>query len=86
MYKEFRDTSLAGAVSQMYMEMAGRHSARAETIQIISTAVLHEKEVKRPQTSQFNDKTIKFPQIHRRKRAPNSNVKSTYKANRPTLI
>ena len=48
MYKEYRDVSLAGAVSQMYMELAGRHSARAESIQIIKTAVVHEKEVRRP--------------------------------------
>ena len=86
MYKEYRDTTLAGAVSQMYQELAGRHSARAESIQIIRTAVLHEKQVKRSQTSQFTEKNIKFPQIHRLKRAPNAGVKSIYKANRPTLI
>ena len=86
MYKEYRDVSLAGAVSQMYMELAGRHSARAESIQIIKTAVVHEKDVKRPQTIQFNEKKIAFPQIHRLKRAPNNSFKSLYKANRPTLI
>lgn len=86
MYKEYRDTSLCGAVSQMYLEMAGRHQARAETIQIIKTSELHVKEVKRPQTSQFNETTIKFPQIHRLKRAPNASLKSTFKAVRPTLI
>merc|ERR1712085_93142 len=31
MYKEYRDNTLCGAVSQMYNEMAGRHSARART-------------------------------------------------------
>jgi hypothetical protein len=31
-------------------------------------------------------KTIEFPQIHRLKRAPFADVKSIYKANRPTLI
>ena len=32
MYKEYRDVSLCGAVSQMYSEMSGRHSARADSI------------------------------------------------------
>ena len=32
MYKEYRDNSLCGAVSQMYSEMAGRHSARGDSI------------------------------------------------------
>lgn len=86
MYKEYRDTSLAGAVSQMYQEMSGRHSARAESIQIIRTAVVHEKQVKRGSIQQFNEKNISFPQMHRLKRAPHAGVKSLYKANRPTLI
>ena len=47
MYKEYRDVTLTGAISQMYMELAGRHSARAEAIQVIRTAVLQDNEVKR---------------------------------------
>ena len=86
MYKEYRDTTLTGAVSQMYVELAGRHSARAESIQIIRTAVVHEKDCKRASTSQFNEKKIAFPQIHRLKRAPSNSVKTLYKAARPTLI
>ena len=86
MYKEYRDTSLAGAVSQMYVELAGRHSARAESIQIIRTAVVHEKDLRRAQTSQFNEKKIAFPQMHRLKRAPNKDLRTLYKASRPTLI
>lgn len=39
MYKEYRDVTLCGAVSQMYSEMAGRHSARAESIHIIKTVI-----------------------------------------------
>merc|ERR1711971_97550 len=46
MYKEYRDVSLCGAVSQMYMEMAGRHSAAANSIQIIRTSVLEPREDK----------------------------------------
>jgi len=40
MYKEFRDVSLAGAVEQMYSELAGRHRARFASIQIIDTRVV----------------------------------------------
>ena len=32
MYKEFRDVSLNGAVSQLYMEMSGKHEAPLESI------------------------------------------------------
>lgn len=39
MYKEYRSNSLCGAVSLMYSEMAGRHSARADNIHIIKTVV-----------------------------------------------
>jgi large subunit ribosomal protein L18Ae len=39
MYKEYRATTLCGAVSSMYQEMAGRHSARADSIHIIKTVI-----------------------------------------------
>ena len=51
MYKEYRDVTLCGAVSQLYMEMSGRHSARSETIQIIRSSVLEAKDLKRAATS-----------------------------------
>merc|ERR1719281_288828 len=38
MYKEFRDTTLTGAVGQMISEMAGRHRAESSSIQIMKTA------------------------------------------------
>ena len=49
MYKEYRDTTLCGAVSQMYMEMAGRHSANKESIQIIRTSIVSDQDLRRPQ-------------------------------------
>mmetsp|Transcript_149022 Transcript_149022/g.211717 ORF Transcript_149022/g.211717 Transcript_149022/m.211717 type:complete len:192 (-) Transcript_149022:109-684(-) len=36
MYKEYRDTTLCGAVQQMYAELAGRHRARRSSIQIVN--------------------------------------------------
>merc|ERR1719146_92455 len=61
MYKEFRDNSLTGAVSQLYSEMAGRHSARADSIHIIKTVVQPNKTVVRPQTVQWTKTSLKFP-------------------------
>merc|ERR1712071_394299 len=35
MYREYRDTCLGGAVTQMYREMAARHRARPGSIQVL---------------------------------------------------
>ncbi len=40
MYKECRDTTLAGAVEQMYSDLAGRHRARFSSIHIVDTQVV----------------------------------------------
>jgi large subunit ribosomal protein L18Ae len=40
MYREYRDTRLAGAVEQMYADMAGRHRARFHSIHIVDTRVV----------------------------------------------
>ena len=84
MYKEYRDTTLCGAVSQMYMEMAGRHSAAKESIQIIRTTVVKSSEIKRKQMSQFAE-SEKFPKTANIKRPPTRSLGSTFKATRPTI-
>ena len=86
MYKEYRDTTLCGAVSQMYMEMAGRHSAAKESIQIIRTSIVPDSECRRAQTSQFTKQNVKFPKTCNLKRPPTKSLSSTFKAVRPTLI
>merc|ERR1719198_921795 len=86
MYKEYRDTSLCGAVAQMYSDMSGRHSARHECIHIIKTVVLHDSELKRPQVSQFASNSLRFPKLTQIRRAPLAQQKSTFKATRPILI
>merc|ERR1719240_1864553 len=63
MYKEYRATTLCGAVAQMYNEMAGRHSARADTIHIIKTMVLHNSAVQRAGTQQYVKTALKFPKF-----------------------
>jgi len=70
MYKEYRDNTLCGAVSQMYNEMAGRHSARCENIFIIKTVIQPPSKVVRDKTRQFNKPTLKFPKFTTQKRAP----------------
>merc|ERR1712139_276090 len=50
MYKEYRSNTLCGAVAQMYSEMAGRHSARGDSIHIIKTTVQPDHLVLREQT------------------------------------
>merc|ERR1712157_225578 len=65
MYREFRDVKLTGAVSQLYDEMAGRHRCRPRSIQIIRTAVLEAKDLKRSNPMQFAKRHVKFPLCHR---------------------
>ena len=85
MYKEYRDVSLCGAVSQMYMEMSGRHSAALDSIQIIRTSVLDKSNVRRAQISQFTNEKIRFPKTNNLKRAPSKALSSRVRAVRPTL-
>merc|ERR1712039_489127 len=62
MYKEFRDTTINGAVGSMICEMAGRHRAQQSAIQILRTAVIPNKVVRRSHVLQMLPKTVKFPQ------------------------
>lgn len=84
MYREYRDTSLCGAVGRMYQDMAGRHRARAETIHIIQTVALNvASKVKRSNTLQFYNSKIRFPLLHETVRAPNKALRSTFVSARP---
>ena len=85
MYKEYRDVSLCGAVSQLYMEMSGRHSAAHNSIQIIRTSVVPDAECRRQQIQQFTSQNIKFPKTNTLKRAPFKSVGSKVRASRPSL-
>ncbi|KAK9267138.1 hypothetical protein L1049_009557 [Liquidambar formosana] len=86
MYKEYRDTTLNGAVEQMYTEMASRHRVRFPCIQIIKTATIPAKLCKRESTKQFHNSKIKFPLVFRKVRPPTRKLKTTYKASRPNLF
>lgn len=86
MYKEFRDTTLCGAIEQMYADMSGRHRARKSSIQIIKTCTLKAADTKRAPIKMMHDSKIKFPMTHIRPRAPSRRLVSTFVANRPTTF
>ncbi|KAL5731809.1 60S ribosomal protein L18A [Ranunculus cassubicifolius] len=86
MYKEFRDTTMNGAVEQMYTEMASRHRVRFPCIQIIKTATVTAKDCKRESTKQFHKKDIKFPLAFQKVRPPSRKMKTTFKATKPNLF
>uniref|UniRef100_A0A7E4VGW7 60S ribosomal protein L18a n=1 Tax=Panagrellus redivivus TaxID=6233 RepID=A0A7E4VGW7_PANRE len=61
MYREYRDVTVAGAVTQAYRDMGARHRAQADRIQIIKAAVVNAADCKRAGVKQFHDSKIKFP-------------------------
>lgn len=88
LYKEFRSTSLNGAVESLYSEMAGRHKAQRESLNIIRTTELKGdlfKNCRRAYIRQVVRPEAKFPVLHKRIRtAPR--YRSTFQANRPSLL
>jgi large subunit ribosomal protein L18Ae len=89
MYREFRDVTLTGAVSQLYDEMAGRHRTRPRSIQIIRTATVGAKDLRRPNGMQFAKAAVKFPLPHRvtsGKRLQKALSDRTYSTVRPTTF
>ncbi|KAH8585155.1 60S ribosomal L18A [Cryptosporidium sp. chipmunk genotype I] len=85
MYKEYRDISKTGAVSQMYEELAGSHRAQRSSIQIIRVSQIDAKLAKRPKTTQFFNSKLKFPAIRKLPMAPKA-LRSTFTASRPTTF
>ncbi|XP_013382035.1 60S ribosomal protein L18a [Lingula anatina] len=65
MYREYRDLTVAGAVTQCYRDMGARHRARAHSIQIIRVQTVEASKCRRSNIKQFHNSTIKFPLPHR---------------------
>lgn len=84
-YKEYRDTTLNGAVEQLYQEMGSRHRVRASGIQIIKTATVAAADTKRANIKQFHDSKIKFPVTRRMARPSERKYKTVFKAVRPSV-
>jgi large subunit ribosomal protein L18Ae len=86
MYKEYRDVSLNGAVSQLHAEMAGNHRASPDTISIIKTAVLRKSDqIRRPRSIQFRGK-VRFPILRSTTRASARKYHSIFRATRPNTF
>jgi len=84
MWKEFRDTTRTGAVSQMYRDMGGRHRADYYSIQIIDVRELKAGDTCRANLRQFHDSKIRFPLPHRvNKTAEQRRFSTKFKAARP---
>ncbi len=66
LYQEYRDLTLAGAVTQCYRDMGARQRARPTSIQIMKVAVVKANKCGRPHVQQFHSSKIRFPLPHRR--------------------
>ncbi|EFN55986.1 hypothetical protein CHLNCDRAFT_30965 [Chlorella variabilis] len=84
-YKEYRDTTLNGAVEQMYQEMGSRHRVRSPCIQIIKTATITAAQCKRAATQQLHDSKISFPLTRKVLRPSSRKYRTTFKAVRPNV-
>merc|ERR1712001_761323 len=65
MYREYRDLTVGGAITQCYRDMGARHRARAHAIQIIRCEAVAAGKTRRPLVQQMHDSKIKFPLPHR---------------------
>ena len=61
MYREYRDLTVGGAITQCYRDMGARHRARAHAIQIIRVETVDANKTRRPLVQQMHDSKIKFP-------------------------
>merc|ERR1712100_742041 len=59
MYREYRDVSRTGAITQCYRDMAARHRARPHSIQIMKIETVKAADTKRPVIKQMHDSKIK---------------------------
>merc|ERR1712187_248327 len=75
MYKEYRDVTINGAMSQMLAEMSGRHRAQASSIQILKTAVVPKDAIRRPHITQMLPANTKFPVVRRMPMIPKGEKK-----------
>merc|ERR1712059_172133 len=80
MYREYRDLTVCGAVTQCYHDMAARHRARASSIQVLKVEEVAAGKCRRPHITQFHNSKIRFPLPHR---VMKSQFKSAFVAKRP---
>merc|ERR1712078_919674 len=61
MYREYRSTHTADAVTQAYRDMGARHRARPGSIQILRVESVAAKDCRRANIQQLHNSQIKFP-------------------------
>ena len=79
MTKEFRDVSRSGAVSQAYNDLASKHRARYQSIDVLGVKSVSGDNCIRPFVKQFNNPKLAFPLLHRRVQ-PNRKDRAIFKA------
>ena len=65
MYREYRDLTTEGAVTQCYRDMGAKHRARAHSIQIMRVESIAAAKCRRVNVQQFHNSKLKFPLPHR---------------------
>ncbi|KAK8385385.1 hypothetical protein O3P69_012313 [Scylla paramamosain] len=78
MYREYRDLTVSGAVTQCYRDMGARHRARAHSIQIMRVETVSSGKCRRPLTTQFHNSKIKFPYLTHHKKKNMKRDRITY--------
>ncbi|PIO61837.1 ribosomal L18ae protein [Teladorsagia circumcincta] len=81
MYREYRDVTVAGAVTQAYRDMGARHRAQADRIHILKVQAVKAADTKRAGVKMFHDSKIRFPLPHRVSKRRNV---SQFTTRRPT--
>ena len=54
MYREYRDLTTSGAVTQCYRDMGARHRARPHSIQIMKIEAIPASKCRRPNITEFH--------------------------------
>merc|ERR1719219_204246 len=85
MYREYRDMSLPGAVTQMYRDMGGRHRARPGSIQVLRTARISSSACRRPQNKAMHNANIKFT-LPRRVMTKKAQHARRFAVSKPTTV
>lgn len=75
MYKEYRDTTITGAMSQVLSEMSGRHRAQAASIQIKKTCEVANSNLRRDHAKQMIGKKLRFPVVRKMPMQPKTEKK-----------
>merc|ERR1712130_600443 len=74
------------AINQLYMDMAGRHRARARSIQVIDLKEVAAKDCKRAYVTEFHDSNIKFPLPHRIQRTSERRFNQRFRPARSSTV